>query len=70
MRRLRYRVCCSFVAGDCLAAFAKVTETDFGKTKDGVGKSFEVTNKNGMKVRLLSRGATLIGVTPDRDEAR
>ena len=51
------------------AAFAKVTETDFGKTKDGVqAKVFEVANKNGMKVRLLSRGATLIGVdVPDRD---
>ena len=51
------------------AAFAKVTETDFGKTKEGVeAKVFEVTNKNGMKVRLLSRGATLIGVdVPDRD---
>ena len=50
-------------------ARAEVTETNFGKTKDGLeAKVFEVTNKNGMKVRLLNRGATLIGVdVPDRD---
>lgn len=51
------------------SAPAGVTETDFGKTKDGVQvKKFELTNKNGMKVRLSSRGAALIGVdVPDRD---
>ena len=51
------------------SAFAKVVESDFGKTKDGVDvKKFELTNKNGMKIRLISRGATLIGVdVPDRD---
>lgn len=51
------------------SARAGVTETDFGKTKGGVEvKKFELTNKNGMKVRLSSRGAALIGVdVPDRD---
>lgn len=51
------------------SARASVTETDFGKTKGGVQvKKFELTNKNGMKVRLSSRGAALIGVdVPDRD---
>jgi aldose 1-epimerase len=60
----------SLALGLCVqAASAKVTESDFGKTKAGVAvKKFELTNKNGMKVRLSSRGAALIGVdVPDRD---
>ena len=39
---------------------AEVKVTDFGKTADGTAvKAFTITNSNGVKVKLLSRGATL-----------
>ncbi len=41
-------------------AMAEVKVTDFGKTADGKEvKAFTVTNSKGVKVKLLSRGATL-----------
>src|SRR6187402_1660162 len=41
-------------------ATAEVKVSDFGKTSDGTPvKAFTLTNKNGVKVKLLSRGATL-----------
>lgn len=49
---------------------AGVKAADFGATADGASvQVYHVTNKNGMEVRLLSRGATLIGVDiPDGDK--
>jgi aldose 1-epimerase len=71
MRRFSLRAALSILglAVICSSASAEVNETNFGKTKDGVEVTkFELANKNGMKVRLISRGATLIGVdVPDRD---
>jgi len=41
-------------------AAAEVTVSDFGKTVDGTAvKTFTITNSKGVKVKLLSRGATL-----------
>jgi aldose 1-epimerase len=41
-------------------AAAEVTVSDFGKTADGTAvKAFTITNSKGVKVKLLSRGATL-----------
>lgn len=46
-----------------------IKETPFGTTADGAEvKVYEVSNPSGMKIRLSTRGATLIGVdVPDRD---
>jgi len=51
------------------AETSMIKETPFGTTADGIAvKVYEVSNPSGMKIRLLTRGATLIGVdVPDRD---
>jgi aldose 1-epimerase len=51
------------------AETSMIKETPFGTTADGVAvKVYEVSNPSGMKIRLLTRGATLIGVdVPDRE---
>ncbi|HYO25196.1 MAG TPA: aldose epimerase family protein [Lacipirellulaceae bacterium] len=52
----------------CLAtvastSHAEVRAVDFGKTADGASvQVYRVTNGAGMEIRLMSRGATLIGV--------
>jgi aldose 1-epimerase len=44
-------------------AMAAVKVADFGKTADGASvQVYHVTNDAGMEIRLMSRGATLIGV--------
>jgi aldose 1-epimerase len=45
------------------SAQAGVASSEFGKTADGKAvQLFKVTNRNGMEVRLMTRGATLVGV--------
>lgn len=46
-----------------------ITEACFGATSDGfIVKKYTLTNKNGMKIALLTRGATLSEVhVPDKD---
>jgi aldose 1-epimerase len=58
---------CLFVAAR--PAAAHVHAFDFGKTEDGKEvRVYHVKNNSGMQVRLITRGATLIGVdAPDRD---
>jgi aldose 1-epimerase len=50
---------------------ADVQESDFGKTADGTPvKLFTLKNAKGMTVRLMSRGATLVGIdVPDKSGA-
>jgi aldose 1-epimerase len=49
----------AFGVGYCRAGEIKVT--DFGKTSDGTPvKAFTVTNKNGVSMKLITRGATLV----------
>jgi aldose 1-epimerase len=51
------------------AAHADIHALDFGKTKDGEEvKIYELANENGMKARVMTRGATLVGLeVPDRN---
>ena len=53
------------------SAVADIQESDFGKTADGTPvKLFTLKNAKGMTVRLMSRGATLVGIdVPDKDGA-
>ena len=42
-------------------AFAEVKVTDFGNTSDGTPvKAYTITSSHGVKVKLISRGATLV----------
>jgi aldose 1-epimerase len=55
--------CLSLAAGRTNAADAGVHAAAFGKTATGTNvEVYTVTNDNGMEIRLLSRGASLIGV--------
>lgn len=57
-RQLMAAVCGLVLAS---SAFAEVQVSDFGKTADGKPvKAFTITNKNGGKLKLISRGATLV----------
>ena len=51
------------------AVSEEVRTWDFGTTSDGESvQAFSISNANGMTIRLMSRGATLIGVdVPDRN---
>jgi aldose 1-epimerase len=53
------------------SAVAEIQESDFGKTADGTPvKMFTLKNAKGMTVRLMSRGATLVGIdVPDKSGA-
>src|SRR6476659_8621059 len=43
------------------SALAEVKVSDFGKASDGKPvKAYTITNKNGAKLKLISRGATLV----------
>jgi aldose 1-epimerase len=67
MRWQASAVACLFAVVNCARAEVKVA--DFGKTADGKEvKSFTITNSKGVKVKLLSRGATLAEWhTPDKN---
>src|SRR5262249_1390273 len=42
-------------------AMAEVNMTEFGKTSNGTSvKAYTITNNDGVKVKLISRGATLV----------
>src|SRR5687768_799685 len=52
-----------------LPAAAHVHALDFGKTKEGeVVRVYHVKNNSGMNVRIMTRGATVVGIdAPDRN---
>ena len=54
------KISLALVLGVANYSAAEVKVSDFGKTADGTAvKAFTITNSNGVKVKLLSRGATL-----------
>jgi aldose 1-epimerase len=78
MKLIRTAVHAGCVAALCVATVAhaqtatavdQVTKRDFGTTSGGEKvEVYEITNSKGMKIRLSTRGATLIGVdVPDKD---
>jgi aldose 1-epimerase len=58
-----------FVLGLARCAVAEVKVSNFGKTADGKDvQAFTITGKNGVEVKLLSRGATLAEwLVPDKN---
>ena len=61
----------ALLCADVNTAMAKVETSDFGKTADGKDvKLFRVTNDKGMELRLITRGATLVGVDVPEGDAK
>jgi aldose 1-epimerase len=75
MKKLRSPLACGFIALSILvhaahaAPITPVTVKPFGTTADGRKvEIYTLTNKSGMRVRLMTRGATVVDLyTPDRN---